>query len=90
VSLLRLFDKYFSTEKLITAKQTTSDILLDLIHDINWCPNDYASELYPLITVSNTKLNIENIVLWSLLYKNKNNPPNVVKWLTVVSKMIFS
>lgn len=90
VSLLRLFNQYFSTKKLIAANQTNSDKVLDLINEINCSVNDRTSELYNLINVSSTKLNIENIAIWSLLYKKNKSPPNIEKWLTVVSKIIFS
>jgi len=90
VSLLRLFDQFFSTEKSIAVNQTNSAQVLDLINEISCSTKDRTSELYNLINISNIKLNIENIVLWSLLNKKNKTPPNIQKWLSMLSKVILS
>lgn len=90
VSLLQIFDQYISVEKLIAADQTKSDKVLDLINEISCSTTDRTSELYSLINDSNTKLDVKNVVIWSLLYKNKNKPQNMGKWLEKFTKIIIS
>lgn len=90
VSLFQTFDQYINTEKLIAAEQLKLDKVLDLINEVSCSINERTSELYNLINDSNTKLDIKNIVIWSLLYKKKNIPQNVGKWLEKFTKIIIS
>lgn len=90
VSLLRLFNQYLATETLNVANQTDSDKILDLINEISCATTDGTSELNNLINDSNTKLNINNIALWSLLYKKNNNLPKTKKWIEHLTKLIMS
>ncbi|VVC31945.1 Hypothetical protein CINCED_3A001315 [Cinara cedri] len=90
VQLLRLFNHNLTTETQRTVDQTNSDKILDLINDINCSTNDRTSELYNLITDSNTILDLKNIALWSLLYKKHNIPPNIEKWIEQMKNIIIS
>ncbi|XP_025414737.1 aminoacyl tRNA synthase complex-interacting multifunctional protein 2-like, partial [Sipha flava] len=85
VSLLRLFNQYLATETLNVADQRNSDIL-DLINEISCSTTDRTSELNNLIHGSNAKLDIDNIALWSLLYKKNNNPPKTKIWIENLTK----
>jgi hypothetical protein len=89
VSLLRLFNQYLATETLNVADQRNSDIL-DLINEISCSTTDRTSELNNLIHGSNAKLDIDNIALWSLLYKKNNNPPKTKIWIENLTKQIIS
>lgn len=78
VALLYLFNQYLAVTKTIVDFNEKD---LDLIYEINCSKNDRSSELYNLISDSDTKLNIKNIATWSLLYKKNKNPSNIEKWL---------
>ncbi|XP_025206548.1 uncharacterized protein LOC112602598 [Melanaphis sacchari] len=86
VSLLRIFNQYLP---LYDADQIKSDKTLDLVNEIGYSENDRTTELYHLIKDSNTKLNITNIVIWSLLYKKSKHPLNIEKWLSYFTKIII-
>lgn len=88
VPLLMLFKQYLTTAKIIDANSNNN--ILDLINDIRCSTNDHTSELYSLISDTNPKFNIENIAIWSLLYKKNKNPPNIEKWLEQLTKIIIS
>lgn len=90
VNLLRLFNDHLATKTLIAADQKETTKVLDLINEINCSTNDRTSELYNLIDVSNTMLDLENIAVWSLLYKKNNSPPNIKKWMEPITKKIIS
>lgn len=91
VQLLRLFNHHLATETLSLADQTNSDKVLDLINEINCSTNDRTSELSDLINDSNTILNLENIAVWSSLYKNNNfnSSPNIKKWVEQMTQIII-
>lgn len=84
MALLYLFNQY------LTIKNTFNNKVLNLIYEINCSKNDRTSELYNLISDSDTKLNIENVAIWSMLYKKNKNPPNIEKWLEQLTKVIIS
>lgn len=86
VSLLRLFDQCLATEKVIPADQVELDKVLNLIDDISCSTSGRTSELYNLVNISDTKLDIENIILWSLLYRKARNSPKIEKWLELMKK----
>lgn len=90
VSLLKLFDQCLATEKVIPVDQVEFDKVLNLIDDISRSTSGRTSELYNLINISDTKLDIENIILWSLLYRKARNSPKIEKWLEVMKKIIIS
>lgn len=87
--MLQIFDQYINIGKLIAANQTKSNEVLDVLNEISCSTNDRTSELYSLINDSNTKLDIKNVVIWSLLYKTKNKPQNIEKWLEKITKIII-
>jgi len=89
VSLLRTFNQYLATQPLTDADQIKSDKDLDLINEISYSANDRTTELHNLITESNTKLDITNIVIWSLLYKRSEHPSKIEKWLSHFTKIIM-
>ncbi|XP_060840110.1 uncharacterized protein LOC132921230 isoform X1 [Rhopalosiphum padi] len=89
VSLLRMFNQYLAILPLTAADQIKSDQTLDLINEIEYSANERSSELYNLIIDSNTKLDIINIVVWSLLYKKSKHPPMIEKWLSHFTKIII-
>lgn len=86
VPLLQSFEQYLP---LTAADQIKSNKTLDLINEIGYSANDRTTELYHLITDSNTKLDITNIVIWSLLYKKSEHPPKIKKWLSHFTKIII-
>jgi len=88
VSLLRTFNQYLATQPLAVADQIKSDKVLDLINEISCSTNDRSTELHNLIMDSNTKLDITNIVIWSLLYKKSEQPSKIEKWLSHFTKII--
>ncbi|XP_022170514.1 uncharacterized protein LOC111033881 isoform X2 [Myzus persicae] len=88
VSLLRSFNQYLATQPLTAADQIKSDKVLDLINEIGCSANDRTTELHNLITDSNTKLDITNIAIWSLLYKKSEHPTKIEKWLSHFTKII--
>lgn len=90
VSLLRLFDQCLATEKVIPVNQVEVDKVLNLIDDISCSTSGRTSELYNLVNISDTKLDIENIILWSLLYRKARNSPKIEKWLELMRKIIVS
>lgn len=90
VSLLRLFDQCLATEKVIPADQVEFDKVLNLIDDISRSTSGRTSELYNLVNISDTKLDIENVILWSLLYRKNRNAPKIEKWLEILRKIIVS
>jgi len=90
VPLLRFFDEHLASEKLILVDQAKSNEVLDLINEISLSSNSRTSELNNLVNISNTKLDIENIAIWSLLYKKKKNAPKVEKWLEQLNKTIMT
>lgn len=78
------------TEKLVAADdQTKSDKVLDLINEIGCSTDDRTSELHHLINFSSTNLDIENVVIWSILYNNDKNTPKIEKWLNQFTKLII-
>jgi len=89
VSLLRTFNQYLTTQPLSAADKIKSDKVLNLINEIGYSTNDQTSELHNLIMESNKKLDITNIVLWSLLYKKSNQPPKIETWLSHFTKIII-
>ncbi|XP_015374968.1 PREDICTED: uncharacterized protein LOC107169671 isoform X1 [Diuraphis noxia] len=90
VSLLWTFNQYLATKPLLTAAdQLKSDKVLDLLNEIGFSENDRTTELYNLIMDSNTKLDITNIIIWSLLYKKSEHPPKIKKWLSHFTKIII-
>lgn len=89
VSLLRTFNQYLATQPPTAADQIKSDKVLDLINEIGYSANDRTTELHSLITDSNTKLDITNIIIWSLLYKKSEHPPKIQKWLSHFTKIII-
>jgi hypothetical protein len=90
ISLLRLFNHYLVTEKPVAADdQTKSDNVLDLINEIGCSTDDRTSELHHLINFSSTNLDIENVVIWSILYNNDKNTPKIEKWLNQFTKLII-
>lgn len=84
VSLLRLFNQH------LAADQTNSDKVLNLINEMSCASSDRTSELDNLINDSNTKLDIANVALWSLLYKKNNSSPKTKKWTEQLTKLIIS
>lgn len=90
VSLLRFFDQCLATEKVIPVDQVEVDKVLNLIDDISCSTSGRTSELYNLVNISDTKLDIENIILWSLLYRKARNSPKIEKWLELMRKIIVS
>lgn len=89
VSLLRFFDEHLAYEKLIPADQTKSNEVLDLISAISLSSHSRTSEINNLVNISNTKLDIENVAIWSLLYKKKKNAPKIEKWIELLRKTIM-
>jgi len=89
VSLLRTFNQYLATQPPTAADKIKSDKILDLINEIGYSANDRTTELHNLITVSNTKLDITNIIIWSLLYKKSEQPSKNEKWLSHFTKIII-
>lgn len=86
ISLLQSLDQYLP---LTGADQIKSNKTLDLINEIGYSASDRTTELYHLITDSNTKLDITNIAIWSLLYKKSEHPPKIEKWLSHFTKIII-
>ncbi|XP_008190020.1 uncharacterized protein LOC100167297 [Acyrthosiphon pisum] len=89
VSLLRTFNQCLATQPLAVADQIKSNKVLDLINEIVDSTNDRTAELHNLIMESNTKLDITNIVIWSLLYKKSEHPSKIEKWLSHFTKIII-
>jgi len=89
VSLLRSFNQYLATQPLTAADKVKSDKVLDLINEIGYSGNGQTTELHNLINDSNTKLDIINIVIWSLLYKKNEHPSKIEKWLSHFTKIII-
>lgn len=89
VGLLRLFNDHLATKTLVTTDEKKSNKVLDLVDKINCSTDDHISELYDLINVTNPLLDLENIAVWSLLYKKNNNPPNIKKWMERITKKII-
>lgn len=89
VSLLRIFNQYLATIPLTADDQIKFDKDLDLMNEIVYSANDRTPELHLLIMDSNTKMDIKNIVIWSLLYKKRESPPKVQKWLSHFTKIII-
>lgn len=90
VPLLRLFDQHLATEKLIAADQTKTNKVLDLINEISYSTNNRTSELFNLINIGDTTLDVENVAIWSVLYKKNINAPKIDKWLEQMEKIIIS
>lgn len=86
VALLLMLHSYLSPDKLVSVESCK---LLELINDIAGS-TDRTPELYSLINVSNTQLDLVNVILWSLLYQKKQIPPRIQKWLEPLTKMIIS
>jgi hypothetical protein len=84
-----MFNQYLAIQPLTAADQIKSDQTLDLINEIEYSANERSSELYNLIIDSNTKLDIINIVVWSLLYKKSEHTPMIEKWLSHFTKIII-
>lgn len=89
MSLLKTFNQYLTTQPLAAADKIKSDKVLDLINEIGYSTNDRTSELHNLIMDSNKKLDITNIVIWSLLYKKSNQPSKIETWLSYFTKIII-
>jgi len=89
VSLLRTFNQSLATQPLTAADQIKSDKVLDLINEIGYLASDRTTELHNLIMDSNTKLDITNIIIWSLLYKKNEHPSKIEKWLSHFTKIII-
>lgn len=90
VPFLRLLNQYLTTEKLSPTDQANSKKVLDSVHEISCSINDRTSELLNLINVLDTKLDIKNIALWSLLFKKNKSSPKVEKWLEQLTKLFIS
>lgn len=89
VSFLKLFNKYLANETVINVDQNNSDKVLDVISAISSSKDDRTSELLNLINNS-TIMDVINVAIWSLLFKQNKSPPKIEKWIEQLTKMIIS
>lgn len=89
-SLLWSIDKFLALTTRISSEQTISDSVMTLINEIGFSKNDRTSELYDIINDSTKILDVKNVAVWSLLYKKKNNPQRIEKWIEQLTKMIVN